>query len=146
MTEQDKTSTHKKLVIISLNVLQWNPNNYVYHPEFDLGIGEEWFGIKDLIISCMELSLLPAIFSSFTLILLHSVFVVCPSSRSSECDLHHILKISVMTVDTLYHQSFWSPLKISKAIYRLNLHHGLPINHLAQDHQMPVNNDYQPTH
>ena len=43
-----------------------------------------------------------------------------------------------MTVDALCHHFFWSPLKIIKAIYRLNLHHGLPINPLAQDHQVPV--------
>ena len=42
-------------------------------------------------------------------------------------DLHYILKISVMTVDTMSHQFFWSPLKISKAIYKLSLHDGLPI-------------------
>ena len=45
MTEQDKTSPHKKLVIISPSLLQWNPSNYVYHPEFDIGIGKEWLPI-----------------------------------------------------------------------------------------------------
>ena len=71
---------------------------------------------------------------------LYSVFLACPSSRASECNLHHILKISVMTVDALCHHSFWTPLKIGETIYRLNLHHGLPINPLTQDHQVPVNN------
>ena len=42
MTEQDKTSTCKELVIISPSLLHWNLSDFVYHPEFDLGIGEKW--------------------------------------------------------------------------------------------------------
>ena len=29
-------------VIISLSLLSWNPSDFVYHPELDLGIREEW--------------------------------------------------------------------------------------------------------
>ena len=32
----------KELVIISQSLLRWNLNDFVYHPEFDLGIREEW--------------------------------------------------------------------------------------------------------
>ena len=74
---------------------------------------------------------------------LHSVFLVCSSSRAFECNLHHILKMSVMTVDASCHQFFRSPLQIRKTIYRLNLQHSLPKNPLTQDHQVPVKNDYQ---
>ena len=42
MTEQDKTSTRRELVIVSPSLLRWNPSDFLYHPEFDLGIGEEW--------------------------------------------------------------------------------------------------------
>ena len=42
MTEQDKTSTHKQPVIVSPSLLRWIPSDFVYHSEFDLGIGEEW--------------------------------------------------------------------------------------------------------
>ena len=39
MTEQ---GSRKERVIVSPSLLSWNPSDYVYHPEFDLGIGEEW--------------------------------------------------------------------------------------------------------
>ena len=42
MTEQDKTSTREELVIVSPSLLCWNLNDFIYHPEFDLGIREEW--------------------------------------------------------------------------------------------------------
>ena len=42
MTEQDKTSTHKELVIVNASSLHWYPSDFVYYPEFDLGIEEEW--------------------------------------------------------------------------------------------------------
>ena len=30
------------MVIVSSSLLRWNPSDLVYHPKFDLGIGEEW--------------------------------------------------------------------------------------------------------
>ena len=42
ITEQDKTNTHKELVIFSPSLLRWNPSDSVHRPEFDLGIGVEW--------------------------------------------------------------------------------------------------------
>ena len=39
MTEQ---GSHKERVIVSSSLLSWNPSDFVYHPEFDLGIGDEW--------------------------------------------------------------------------------------------------------
>ena len=39
MTEQGSC---KKWVIISSSLLSWNPSDFVYPPEFDFGIGEEW--------------------------------------------------------------------------------------------------------
>ena len=42
MTEQDKTTTSKESIIASRSFLRWNPSDFVYHPEFDLGMGEEW--------------------------------------------------------------------------------------------------------
>ena len=42
MTEQDKTSICKELVIVSPSSLRWNLSDFVYHPEFNLGIVEEW--------------------------------------------------------------------------------------------------------
>ena len=29
-------------VIVSPNLLSWNPSDFVCHSEFDLGVGEEW--------------------------------------------------------------------------------------------------------
>ena len=42
MTEQESC---KEQVIISPSLLSWNPSDFVYHPEFDLGIGEEWHSV-----------------------------------------------------------------------------------------------------
>ena len=42
ITEQDKTNMRKEMVIISLSLLHWNLSDLVYHPKFNLGIGEEW--------------------------------------------------------------------------------------------------------
>ena len=42
ITEQDKTRVHKEWVIMSPCLLHWNLSNFVYHHEFDLGIGDEW--------------------------------------------------------------------------------------------------------
>ena len=39
MAEQDKTSAHEEVVIVNPC---GNPSHFVYHLEFDLGIGEEW--------------------------------------------------------------------------------------------------------
>ena len=39
MAEQDKTSAHEKVVIVNPC---GNPSDFVYRPEFDLGIGEVW--------------------------------------------------------------------------------------------------------
>ena len=41
MEAADKTVT-KDRVIVSPSLLCWDPRKYVYHPAFDLGIGEEW--------------------------------------------------------------------------------------------------------
>ena len=42
MEAADKT---KDRVIISPSLLCWDPKKYVYHPAFDLGIGEEFMGV-----------------------------------------------------------------------------------------------------
>ena len=43
MTEQDKTRDCKEIVIVSPSLIQRNPgSDFVYYPEFDLGIREEW--------------------------------------------------------------------------------------------------------
>ena len=39
MTEQ---GSHKERVIVSPSLLSWNPSDFVYHPDFNLGIREEW--------------------------------------------------------------------------------------------------------
>ena len=39
MTEQGSS---KEWVIVSPILLSWNLSDYVYHPEFNLGIREEW--------------------------------------------------------------------------------------------------------
>ena len=31
----------KELVVVNPRLLHWNLSDFVYHPEFDLGIGEE---------------------------------------------------------------------------------------------------------
>ena len=41
ITQQDKTNMHTEMVISSPSLLCWNPSDLVYHPKFDLGIGEE---------------------------------------------------------------------------------------------------------
>ena len=42
ITGQDKTNMRKEMVIVSPSLLRWNLSDLVYHPKFDLGIGEEW--------------------------------------------------------------------------------------------------------
>ena len=43
MTEQDKTRDRKEIVIVSPSLIRRNPgNDFVYYPEFNLGIREEW--------------------------------------------------------------------------------------------------------
>ena len=34
--------TVTKRVIVSPSLLKWDPSKFVYDPNFDLGIGEEW--------------------------------------------------------------------------------------------------------
>ena len=41
MAEKAKKVNNNE-VIISPSLLCWDPSKYVYHPAFDLGIGEEW--------------------------------------------------------------------------------------------------------
>ena len=41
ITEQDK-SICKELVIVSPSSLHWNLSDFIYHPEFNLEIVEEW--------------------------------------------------------------------------------------------------------
>ena len=48
MTEQDKTRDRKEIVIVSPSLIRQDPagSDFVYYPEFDLGIGEEWCNTK----------------------------------------------------------------------------------------------------
>ena len=39
MTEQ---GSRKERIIVGPSLLSWNQSDFVYHPEFDLGIGEGW--------------------------------------------------------------------------------------------------------
>ena len=46
MEAADKT---KDLIIVSPSLLCWDPRKYVYHPAFDLGIGDEWLPKQPLV-------------------------------------------------------------------------------------------------
>ena len=29
-------------IVVSPSLLKWNPSEYVFNPDFDLGLGDEW--------------------------------------------------------------------------------------------------------
>ena len=40
MMEQSAEKSNN--VIVSPRLLKWNPSEYVFNPDFDLGLGDEW--------------------------------------------------------------------------------------------------------
>ena len=44
----------KERIIVSPSLLTWNPSKFVYSPDFDLGIGEEWLPKHLVIISTLR--------------------------------------------------------------------------------------------